>query len=800
MKKKLMFVVFVLILVMTGYIVVQLFDVAVVNAEHYRAKANAQQLRGFIIPANRGTIFDTNGKILAQSKTVWTIVISPTTIRENSELYQSQRSNAAWRKYHRDREAGLPALMPIDGTIHNEAHEISLALSDIFNLDYYELMRLCIESELGFEIVFRQAEKAEVDLLNDFKLEKGIGVFSVYAIEDTMRIYPNGSLAAAVIGFTNFDNIGVYGIEAYYDDFLQGVDGRFEMARDANNQPMPFDFEKRFEAQNGHSLYLTIDEVIQHYLEKNLQLAVSQHNPDNRATGIVMDAKTGAILAMGTYPTFNLNEPAVLSEFDISRLAEMREERVNEFLILNGRDSGTEADLTVLQLEKLESDMREEWLIMRETQWKNKAVSELYFPGSVFKVITLAAALEEHLVSLGTGFFCGGVLEIAGEKVHCWRTSGHGQVDGVTNAITFSCNPAFIDMGRRLGTQKFSDYFDAFGFTRRTGIDLPGESGPLFRDRDEMTTLDLSVSSIGQVNKITPLQMITAYAATVNGGYLVTPYVVERIVDNDGNIVRSTQPQVRRQVISEETSALMRQILEDVVTANGGSNAYIAGYRIGGKSGTSQRIDHPDFHIKETYVGSFGAFTPSNDPEIIMLVMVDGVAPPGQYYGSMVAAPVVSEVFRETLPYLEIFQTQLTEEELELQNVMIPYLINATRSEAAQRLIDAGLTYKFVGESAGNSVLYTVPPNGAQIARNGRVIVFLADEDYTTGIVPNVIGLTLSQANERINNAGLNIRLSGGAVTNANAVAFTQSIEAGEVVPAGTVIEVEFRFVDGHAG
>ncbi|MCL2639019.1 MAG: penicillin-binding transpeptidase domain-containing protein [Oscillospiraceae bacterium] len=800
MKKKLILVVFVLIIAMTGYICVQLFDVAVVNAEYYRAKANAQQLRGFAIPANRGTIFDSNGKILAQSKTVWTIVLSPNVIRENSETYQTQRYNAAWREYNRHRADGLPALMPIDGTKYCEATEISHALVDIFGLDFYELMERIMESDSGYEIVYRQAEKAEVDLLNEFKAEKGIGYYSVIALEDTMRVYPNGTLAAALIGFTNFDNIGVYGVEAHYDEYLQGVDGRFEMARDANNNPMPFDFEKRFEAQNGHSLYLTIDEVIQHYLEKNLELAVSQHNPEDRATGIVMDAKTGAILAMATYPTFNLNEPAVLSDFDITRLAEIREEKINDTLILNGFAIGTEADLSTEQIEKIDSEMRELRLVMRETQWKNKAVSELYFPGSVFKVITLAAALEEHLVSLGTGFFCGGVLEIAGEKVHCWRTSGHGQVENVTDAITFSCNPAFIDMGRRLGAQKFSDYFDAFGFTRRTGVDLPGESGPIFRDRDLMTTLDLSVSSIGQVNKITPLQMITAYAATVNGGHLVTPYVVEKIVDNDGNIVRSTQPQVRRQVISEETSALMRQILEDVVAANGGSNAYIAGYRIGGKSGTSQRIDHPTFHLKETYVGSFGAFTPSNDPEIIMLVMVDGVAPPGLYYGSAVAAPVVSEVFRETLPYLEIFQTQMTEEEMELQNVMIPFLAGMTRSEAVITLGSAGLNYKFVGEDYGNTVLYTVPPNGASIARNGRVIVFLAEMDYTTGTVPNVLGLTLTQANERITSAGLNIRLTGGAITNPAAVAYIQSIEPGEVVPAGTVIEVEFRFVDGHTG
>ncbi|MCL2020065.1 MAG: penicillin-binding transpeptidase domain-containing protein [Oscillospiraceae bacterium] len=794
MKKKLIFV-FVLVVAMTVYIFTELFKTAVVNSEYYRSLANEQQLRDFTIPANRGTIFDRNGKILAQSKTVWTIVISPETIRKNSEVYQTQRANAAWRDYQKNRAEGLPALMPIDGMIYSEAEEICAALADIFGLDYDALLKRCTESELGFEIVARQAEKAEVDRLNEFKNEKGIGIFSVYAIEDTKRVYPNGTLAAAVIGFTNFDNIGVYGVEAYYDDYLQGVDGRFVMARDANNQAMPYDYEERFEAQNGNSLILTIDEVLQHYLEKNLEIAVSQHKPENRATGIIMNVNTGAVLAMATYPSFDLNEPSALSDEDYEKLDNLRAEKIADVL----SDMGTEAALTAEQLEKIEGDISAQHSVMRETQWKNKALSELYFPGSVFKVITLAAALEEHAVDYNSNFYCGGVVLVGEERVHCWG-AGHGQISGVTSAIAKSCNPAFMEIGRLLGSVKFSDYFDAFGFTRKTGVDLPGESGPIFIRRENMGAIDLAVSSFGQANKITPLQMITAYAAAVNGGHLVTPYVVDKIIDNDGNVVHSTQPQIKRQVISRETSLLMRRILEDVVEVNQSSNAYIAGYRIGGKSGTSQKLDEYKEGEPERYVGSFCAFTPADEPEIIMLVIVDDPRG-GYYYGSMVAAPVVSEVFKEALPYLEIYKQQLSEEEQELQNVMIPYLRELSRDDAVIELEAAGLQYSFVGDTVGNRVLYTEPRDGQMVARNSRVVVYMAEQDYTVCVVPDIVGrkLNLADANEIITNAGLNIRPAG-AIYNSDAVAFLQSIEPGTEVAAGTVIEVEFRFVDGYAG
>jgi len=797
MRKKLFYVVFVLVLTMTGYICVRLFDTAVVNAEYYRAKANDQQLHPFDIHANRGTIYDRNGKILAQSKTVWTIILSPSTINENRETYQEQRKSAAMQAYNKNLEEGLPASLPAAGTVYNEAEEICRALADIFDLDYEALLKKCNDSKLGYEIVKKKVEKPEVDKLNEFKSEKGIGVYSVYAMEDTKRLYPNGSLAANIIGFTNYDNVGIYGVEAYYDDYLQGVDGLFVMARDANNKAMPYDYEMRYEAQNGNSLILTIDEVLQHYLERNLENAVSQHKPANRATGIIMNAKTGAILAMATCPSFNLNEPSTLSDYDYGRLEEARIQKINDTLIINGFQQGTEADLTPEQLEKIDSEIEEQKSVMRETQWKNKAISELYFPGSVFKVITCASALEEHVVDLNTGFYCSGHATVADTTFGCWNLGGHGQIENLTMAITRSCNPAFIEIGRRLGAVKFSSYFDAFGFTKKTGVDLPGEALSIYMKQEKMGPVELASSSFGQTNKITPLQMITAYAAAINGGNLVTPYVVDKIIDKDGNIVHSTQPNIKRQVISAEASAQMRQILEDVVEFNGGTNAYIAGYRIGGKSGTSQKIDE-NKPGEEKYVSSFCAFTPADNPEIIMLVCVDDPRG-GQYYGSAVAAPVVSAVFKECLPYLEIYPTQYSEEELAMQEIAVPYLKDLSTLEVITKLNSVGLNAKFIGGENGDKVLYTVPQAGQPISKNGTVIVYMSEQDYNYSTVPSVYNMNAAKANEVITNAGLNIKLSG-PVYNDSATAYMQSIEPGTVVPSGTVIEVAFMFVDGYTG
>ena len=531
---------------------------------------------------------------------------------------------------------------------------------------------------------------------------------------------------------------------------------------------------------DGYSLVLTLDEVLQHYLEKNLELCVSQHQVINRACGIIMNCNTGAVLAMATAPSFDLNNPSELkSSFDLQTLAEMKE------------SGATEEEL----------DAKEASL--REQQWKNKAITELYYPGSVFKTVTCASALEEEVVSLNSTFHCAAYEMVAGTKIKCWSSYGHGTLT-LQQAVTKSCNPSFIQIGQLLGKDKFCDYFEAFGFTEPTGIDLPGESGSLYVSRENMGLVELASSSFGQTNKVTPLQMTTALCAIVNGGYLVTPYVVDKMLDSDGNVVKTTETRIKRQVISEETSVQMRQILETVVNENGGSNAYINGYRIGGKSGTTEKIDEYNKLKAETgvdhmtYVPSFAAFAPADDPQIVMLVMAD--TPTGtQYYGSAVAAPVVSAVFKEGLPHLGIYPTY-TAEELAKMDAAVPYVMGMEAQRAEAKLNAEGFEVRYVGDPASGATVSTqIPASGSSIPKGSTVVLYLGNEyDLESAVIPNVTGMTVSQANEAITNAGFNIKISGGAAENANAVASAQYPVGGTDGYKGNVVEVTFQ-VNGYS-
>lgn len=738
MRNKLFFVVFILFLIFAIYIVSKLFESSVVKAEYYRSKANTQQLDSFVIPANRGTIYDATGKILAQSSTVWDVIISPGDIHDNDA---------------------------------SKTEEICETLAELLDLDYDYLIECCADTDIRYRRIKSRIDKPTADKITEFKTENKIATYSIFLVENSQRYYPNDSLAANIIGFTNYDNEGVYGLEAYYDDYLKGSDGKVVTAKDASGSAMPYEYETRYDSTDGNSLVLTIDEVLQHYLEKNLETTITQHQVANRATGIIMNAKTGAIMAMATAPGFNLNSPAQLSEFYLQKLADV------------------ETSLTAFGLtaEEIEEQLNDEEAIYRETQWKNKAITELCFPGSIFKVITCASALEEEVVNLNSTFECYGAVTVADTVIHCWSTAGHG-LSNLTEAITRSCNPAFIAIGQALGAKKFSDYFEAFGFTEKTGIDLPGEASSLYVNYENMGPVELATSSFGQTNKITPIQMITAYAAAINGGYLMTPYVVDKIIDSDGNVIKTTEPTIRRQVISGETSALMREILENVVATNGGSNAYIAGYRIGGKSGTAQKLDDYS-NAAMRYVSTFCAFAPADDPEIVMLVIVDEPLG-GQYYGSAVAAPVVSSVFKESLEYLGIYP-QYTTEELAEQAITVPNIYGLASMAATTKLNTVGLNYEIVGSETG-TVQYTIPASGSTIPRDGTVVVYMENVDPLQAQVPSVIGCTVEQANQLITNAGLNISLSGGAIENEKAKAVTQSVEAGAVVNKGAVIEVTF--------
>lgn len=767
MKRRMFLWVFLALLAFAGYVIWVLYDIAANQAEYYRAIANKQHLTSYTINANRGTIYDRNGNILAQSTTVWDVIINPVQIREVDA------------KVEDGKEGELN---------HDKIELIAENLANILGLDKEELRDKIYNSESKYFVAKRKIDRETQDKIEAFILENKINTYSVDLIENSKRYYPNDNLASSVIGFTNYDNDGVYGLEAYYDDYLKGVDGLVEIATNRQGGAMPYDYEKRYEASDGNSLILTLDEVVQHYLEKNLETTLSQHKVANRATGIIMNVNTGAIIAMATASSYDLNNPSELSEYDKTALVELEQDLIMDYAAGSMTDQDAINELIQAELEATEATMR-------ETQWKNKAISELYFPGSVFKVITCASALEEEVISLESTFNCYYEVTVADTKMHCWSPIGHGTID-LQTAITTSCNPAFIDIGLKLGRELFSSYFEAFGFTEKTGIDLPGEASPLYMPYERMGIVELASSSFGQTNKITPIQMICAYSAAINGGYLVTPHVVDKIVDKDGNVIKTIDTTIKRQVISEETSALMRQITENIVTANRGTNAYIPGYHIGGKSGTSQKLDEYGEHNMR-YVGSFCAFTPADDPEYIMLVCVDEPLG-GSYYGSAVAAPVVSAVFSECLEYLGVYP-QYTAEELAQQDTTVPYVYDFAILDAIAKLNESGLKYEIVGDESVGIVDYTMPLAASNIPRDGTVVIYMQGAEDSMVTVPNVIGLTVEEANLKLVNAGLNISLEGGAVNNANATAMSQSIEAGEEVRQGTVVSVTF-LISGDIG
>lgn len=726
MRRRLFGVVVLVLVVFTVFIVMNLFTISISDNTKYQTLANDQQFASRKISANRGSIKDINGNILAQSETVYNVFIDPGTFNK----YDSKKLELIAEK--------LSALLELDKQKIYDA----------------------VKKNSSYEILKRKVDKTVADNVNLFVKDNKLACIG--CDPDTKRTYPQNDLAAPVIGFTDYDGNGAYGIENKYDEYLKGIDGRIVSAKDAKGQQMPYRYEQSFPAKDGNSVILNIDLTLQHSVEKELKKAVSSNAAKNRGCAIVMNVKTGQILAMATEPDFDPNEPREITDPVVKQY------------------------LSTLQGDELQKQTATAW----DKQWKNKAITELYNPGSVFKVVTGSSALEEKVIDLNTTFHCTGSVKIGGETIGCWKPQGHGTQNFV-QAVTNSCNPAFVDIGQRLGVTKFCQYFSAFGLDKKTGIDLPGEEKSIYRDSSIMTKLDLAVSSFGQSIKITPLEMITAYAAVVNGGNVVTPYVVNKVVDSNNNVVKQFEPVIKRQAISEETSKIMRETLETVVKTNGGSNAYIKGYRIGGKSGTSQKIDEYGKDIgSHTYVSSYVGFAPADDPEIVMLVMVDEPSN-GVYYGSLVAAPVVSNVFEEVLPYLGYFK-EYTPEELAKQNVQLPDVTGRTKDDAKASLSSLVSNVEIVGN--GNTVIKQVPEAQTSMPRNGKVVLYTEEglADKNMGTVPNVINMNLQDANKAITNAGFTFMATGGAVDSPKAYAISQSNGAGAKLPKGSVIEVKF--------
>ena len=718
-------------------LIVRLFYLQVVQADMWKEKASSQQMYSTSITATRGNIYDRNMKTLARSVTVWTVFISP------AEMKEEQRELVA------------------------------SGLSEILDVDYDMVYEKSLKTWRYNETIKRKVDNDTADEVTAFIQENDIR--GIYLTEESMRYYPYGNLASTVLGFTGSDGSGAYGLEAYYNKALSGTDGVIASVRNAKGTAMPFSEQQIYDAEDGQSLVLTIDETVQHYLEKHLENAVQEHEVQNRAVGIVMDVKTGEILAMSTKPDFDPNEPSAIYDTTTAEaLAEQLEEA-------GGDEEKLDAYYEALGEAQL-------------AQWRNKAISDPYEPGSVFKLITASAALETGTVTGSTPFYCPGYIEVAGNRIACWKAGGHGNLDFV-GAIKGSCNPAFIMTGQALGAELFMEYLDKFGLYDVTGVDLPGEATSIMHSRETMLNenmASLSSASFGQTFKVTALELMTAVNATVNGGYLMQPYVVSQVLDSDGNVISSTEPVVVRQVISEETSALVASYAEQVVSGEGGSGARAAvpGYRIGGKTGTSQKLDQEG---DETILSFYG-FAPADDPEIAVLVMLDEPQKNNQY-GSVIAAPVVGNILADILPYLG-FEPSYTEEELSSADMATPYLINYGLQEAQSTLVQAGLEYRVVG--SGTTVVGQTPGAAMPIPGGGTVVLYTEEGEKTTASVPYVIGKTGNEANRLILNAGFNIKIEGESLEHEGCVAVAQSIEAGENAEIGTVITVTFE-VQGNA-
>ena len=726
MWRRTLIVLIVMVVLGFGLIVVSLIRLQLVDGAELQKAAVDQQLRDTTISAQRGTIYDRNMKPLAQSATVWKVVLAPAYIDKEDETLRRTIST------------GLAEILELDAEDIYERTE---------GTSYYDVLKTKVETDVKDRVVQFIEEN---DLGNAIQLQ-----------EDYKRYYPFGSFASTILGFTGTDGQGLAGLEAYYDEYLSGTAGRLVTAKNAVGTDMPFQYEQKVEAQDGYNLVLTIDEVVQHYLEQALEEGIANNQVENGATGIVMNVNTGEIVAMAVKGDYDPNNPFIVAdEEERARIAELPEEE---------QQAATTAALG--------------------EQWRNKAVSDTYFPGSVFKMVTLSMALEENVANEETVFTCTGkYVPVQGERaINCHNTSGHGTqtlVEGTMN----SCNPFFIYLGQLLGTETFFDYFEAFGFTEKTGIDLPGESQSIYHDED-MTLMDLAVESFGQNFSITPIQMITACAAIANGGYLVQPHVVSQIVDNDGNIIETADTTVKRQVISEETSERVSKILQENATSGTAKNGYVAGYRIAGKTGTSEKIG-ADGKVgsDDIYIASYCGFAPADDPQYAVLVYFD--EPTGSsYYGSAVAGPVFAKIMNEILPYLNV-ETKYTEDEAGSVGVSAPNVIGKTVSEATNELTNNEL--KILVKGSGDTVIAQSPDPGSSVPSGGTVVVYTDEASMNqTVAVPDFTNRSLSDVNYLASQAGLNIKVTG-AYNSSAATARTQDYAAGEQVEPGTIITVNF--------
>ena len=738
-----------LMTVFCAAVIVRLFVVSVVDNSKYEGMANNFHFGTMTLSANRGAIYDANGTALAWSATVYNIYIDPTLYRE--EMKSIEDANDKKKSAAEEENETADNLVDVDQL----KTSITNFLSEKLGLKTEEV-EASFEKDGRYYVLQTQVEKNVTDEITAYFEKLNLSFIGTEAT--TRRYYPQNELAAAVIGFTNGDGDGQYGLEYQYDDYLSGVDGRVISAQAANGEEMPYRYSTTYDAEDGDSLYLTLDTTIQYYLEKSLAEMVEKFEVKERACGVIMNPKTGAVYAMATYPTFDLNNPSEIY------------------------DTKTAQELAALP----ESEYSTAYATARETQWKNKVISEISYPGSTFKIVTTADAFEENLINMETdSFYCSGQVQVADALIRCSNTAGHG-AQTFTQALTNSCNPAFIEIGQRIGIDKFSYYFEGFGLAEKTGIDLPGEAVSYSVTGDDMNIVDLASAAYGQCNKVTAMELVTAYSAAINGGYMVTPHVVDHVVDSNGNIVLQNETEVKRQIVSEETSDIVREQLEAVVNNNPSHNAYIQGYRIGGKSGTAEKLDTSTADDRQ-YVASYCCFAPADDPEVIMLIMADEPNKEIGYYGSQVVVSYARDIMEEILPAMGFYPEYSDGEDTD-STVTVPYLQSADITSAESTLAQLGLTYEVVGD--GTTVASQSPSTGTSVTKGGKVILYteVGGNSGDTIEVPNLVGMTAAEVNETMTYYDLNYAIVGSSASESGALVQYQSEEAGTVVPRGTAI------------
>ncbi len=753
------------------------YDLTINQHDELQARASRQQTSSTTISASRGTIYDRNGVILAKSATADTVFLDPVVIKKQADALDEERA----KKVAEGLKEGEK--LPVSGEEYKDI--IAKKLAEILELEeeavrekmektwsMYETLRTRVDRDIGDEIRAFIADN-----------ETGRTIQGIHLSSDAKRYYPYGALASHVIGFLDGDNKGAYGLEAIYEEELQGTKGVEVTAKDANGSQIMFQYEQHYDAEDGNSLQLTLDANIQSYLERGLEDMVSKFGGKYGATGVVMDPRNGAILAIASNPNYDVNEPRQLyTEKFQEELAQVDEEYPPE----PGKEHSAEYYDKLAELQK--------------KQWRSKAVNDTYEPGSTFKVLTLAMGLEEGVINLNSNFTCNGGLQVGDRFINCSNKLGHGS-QNLKEAVGHSCNPAFMSIGFAVGSNKFYDYLLDFGLQDKTGVDLQGDVGGILIDRDIFVKADiyLATNSFGQTFNVTPLQLITAQSACINGGYLYTPYIVEKELDSGGNVIKQHDATPVRQVISEETSATVRDILEYVVSDGGGRNGQVAGYRIGGKTGTADKTGIKDENGYNEVVVSFMCFAPADDPQVIMLLTLDT---PSRFTGTFVsggnmAAPTASAIMSDILPYLGI-APQYDDEDAGSADSTVPYVVGLTKDEAAAKLTEYGFSaYRTVG--GGDTVTDQTPVGGAIVPASAEIILYMgAEKSGEPCTVPNVVGLSASEANKAITNAGLIMKSTGASGTK-GIKAISQSLEPEKQVPAGTVVTVQMGQTVQHA-